>query len=217
VNILQMNMTRRLMSSTVSEYESSSMKPNTDSLDRGLVIRKGQFVFVKNDSTEDWIARVERVRGKKRKLYVRWMREDGLEIVMDDEFAWLSVDTIQDVAQLTPRVHPPNIEKRWMYKVTTKPAPFLPPGDEHTPLLTVPAEHGKSKTTKTIFRLTSSPDCDIAKTAWYPLGESEGNINPVSEMTTKTKSAPVQLGSSRRWTLPPLWEVLGDYRHHRLG
>jgi hypothetical protein len=74
-------MTKRLMSSTVSEYESSSMKPNTDSLDRGLVIRKGQFVFVKNNSTEDWIARVERVRGKKRKLYVRWMREDGLEIV----------------------------------------------------------------------------------------------------------------------------------------
>jgi hypothetical protein len=100
------------MSSTVSEYESSSMKLNTDSLDRGLVIRKGQFVFVKNNSTEDWIAHVERVRGKKRKLYVRWMREEGPEIVMDDDFAWLSVDTVQDVAQLRPRVHPPNIEPK---------------------------------------------------------------------------------------------------------
>jgi hypothetical protein len=216
VNILPMNTTTRLMSSTVSEYESSSMRPSTDSLDRGLVISKGQFVFVKNDSTEDWIARVERVCGKKRKLYVRWMREDGQEIVMDDEFAWLSVDTIQDLAQLRPQVHPPNIEERWMYKVPTKPAPLSPPGDEHTPLQTVPTEHGKSKTTETIFRLTSSQNCDVARTAWYPLGDSERNIYPVSEMTTKTKSAPVQLGSSRRWNLPPLWEVLGDYRHHRL-
>jgi hypothetical protein len=190
------------------------MKPYTDSLDRGLVIRKGQFVFVKNDSTEDWIARVERVRGKKRKLYVRWMREDGLEIVMDDDFAWLSVDTVQDVAQLTPRVHPPNIEERWMYTVPTKPASFSPPGDEHTPLRTVSAEHSGSMITETIFRLTS-PDCDIAGTGWYPLGDSEGDTNPVSETTTKTKLAPARLGIPRQWNLPPLWEVLGDYRHHR--
>jgi hypothetical protein len=144
------------------------------------------------------------------------MREDGQEIVMDDEFAWLSVDTIQDVAQLRPRVHPPNIAERWMYKVPSKPAPLSSPGDEQTPLQTVPAEPGKSKTTETIVCLTSPPDCDIARTVWYPLGDSEDNINPVSEMTTKTKLAPVHLGSSRRWNLPPLWEVLGDYRHHRL-
>ncbi|OQV11248.1 Tetratricopeptide repeat-containing protein [Cladophialophora immunda] len=37
----------------------------------GLVIRKGQFVFVKNDSPEDWIARVEKFHRKQRKLYVR--------------------------------------------------------------------------------------------------------------------------------------------------
>lgn len=105
------------MSSTVSAPERSITKPNADSLDRGLVIRKGQFVFVKNDCSEDWIARVERVRRKKRKLYVRWMREDGLEIVMENDFAWLSVDTIQDMAQLNRHVILPNLEERWMYEV----------------------------------------------------------------------------------------------------
>jgi hypothetical protein len=216
VIILQMNMTKRLMSSNVTEYESSSMKPSTDWLDRGLVIKRGQFVFIKNDSTEDWIARVERVCGKKRKLYVRWMREDGQEIVMDDEFAWLSVDTIQDLAQLRPRVHPLDIEERWMYKIPTNPASLSPLGDEHMLLQTVSEEQGKSKTTETILRATASSDCDIGESAWYPLDDSEGDPNSVSEVTTKTELAPLQLGASRQWNLPPIWEVLGGYSHHRL-
>lgn len=41
------------MSSTVSKSEESIMKANANGLDRGLVIRKGQSVFVKNDSAED--------------------------------------------------------------------------------------------------------------------------------------------------------------------
>jgi hypothetical protein len=209
-----MNTTASKILSTVSEYKSSNMTLRTDNLGYGLVIKAGEFVFVKNDSTEDWIARVERVCGKKRKLYVRWMREDGQEIVMDDEFAWLSVDTIQDLVQPRPQVHSPIIEECWMYKTAINRPSLSPLRGEHAPLQTGSAENSKSNTTESIFRQTPFSDCDIAGSTWYPIDNLEGDAHPVPEMTTKTRLPPLQLRESRQWNLPPLWEVLGCYRHH---
>lgn len=216
VDILQMNTITREILSTVSEDETSSTKPRTDCLDRGLLIKKGEFVFVKNESPEDWIARVERVCGTKRKLYVRWMREDGQEIVMDDEFDWLSVDTIQDLVRPRPRVNSSSIGERWMRQIATNPASLAPVRDEHAPLQTGSAENRKLESTEPIFRLTSSSACEIAGTAWYWLENLEGDAQPVPGLTTKIKLAPLQLRAPRRWNLPPLWEVLGCYRHHPL-
>jgi len=214
LNALQMNTTASKILSTVSEYMGSNMTLRTNNLDYGLVIKAGEFVFVKNDSTEDWIARVERVCGEKRKLYVRWMREDGQEIVMGDEFAWLSVDTIQDLVQPRPQVHSPIIEEYWMYKTAPNRPSLSPLRGEHAPLQTGSAENSKSNTTESIFRQTPFSDCDIEWTTWYPIDNLEGDAHPVPGMTTKTRLPPLQLRESRQWNLPPLWEVLGCYRHH---
>lgn len=54
-------------------------------------------LFVKDDS-EELLVRVEEVNRKKENVHVLWMKEDGPEFVMENGYAWLSVDTIQDIA-----------------------------------------------------------------------------------------------------------------------
>ncbi|KIW24856.1 uncharacterized protein PV07_10544 [Cladophialophora immunda] len=199
--------------STDSEY-SSDGHANAPSAIRycGLVIRKGQFVFVKNDSPEDWIARVEKFHRKQRKLYVRWMKEDGPEIVMGDGYAWLSVNTIQDIAEVERRVTDPDTEERWVHKVPVQPASLSPTGDQQKLLQTVWAE-------ETILRHTPSLDCCLAGTAICPLAgdDPEGDRNLVRPRTTKIKLAPFRPCASREGSLPSLWDAVGDYRDNHPG
>lgn len=185
---------------------------NADNLDHGFVIRTRQFVFVKNESSEDWLAHVERVSRRKRKLYVRWMKEDGPAFVMDDGYAWISVDTIQDIARLQRCVIDPDTEGRWVYQVPIELASLSPTGDQHTPLQTLSAEHAKSKTSDTGLRRDPT-DYDMARTGRYALtGDNpEGDNNSACEVTSRFKLALFRPGSSEQGNLPSLWEVVGDY------
>ena len=110
------------------------------------MITKGQFVFVKNDSdSDDWLAHVEKVFPKKRKLRVRWVKEDGPGFVMDGEYAGLSVDTVQDIALVDKCVVDLGTEQRKIYIVPYQ-ARLVPIGDQHTPSQTGFGRTGRIET-----------------------------------------------------------------------
>lgn len=188
VNILRMITAAVLMSSTVSESGKPLTKPDTDGLDRGLKITKGQFVFVKHDS-DDWLAHVEKLYPKKlRKVRVRWTKEDGPGFVMDGEYADLSVDTIQDIAPWDKCVVDPGTEQRKIYTVPYQ-ARLVPIGDQHTPSQTVSGEQGESKPNHIIARPVSFTHHGVARTGRDTLtgdnsggDNSGGGNNPVQEM-----------------------------------